>query len=59
MKYFLDTEFIEGFRKPLFSKRRHFIDLISVGVVAEDGRELGYDTDNYIEQGLAIKYEAE
>lgn len=39
MKYFLDTEFIEAFHKPLFGKRRHFIDLISIGIVAEDGRE--------------------
>jgi len=39
MKYFLDTEFIEGFRKPLFGKSRYFIDLISIGIVAEDGRE--------------------
>lgn len=39
MKYFLDTEFIEGFHKPLFGKRRHHIDLISIGIVAEDGRE--------------------
>jgi hypothetical protein len=39
MKYFIDFEFIEGFKKPLFGKRRHFIDLISVGIVAEDGRE--------------------
>jgi hypothetical protein len=38
MRYFLDTEFIEGFHKPLFGKRRHFIDLISIGIVAEDGR---------------------
>lgn len=38
MKYFLDTEFIEGFHKPWFGKRRHFIDLISIGIVAEDGR---------------------
>jgi len=38
-KYFIDTEFIEGFHKPLFGKRRHFIDLISIGIVAEDGRE--------------------
>jgi len=38
MKYFIDTEFIEGFHKPLFGKRRHFIDLISIGIVAEDGR---------------------
>ena len=39
MKYFLDTEFIEGFHKPIFGKRRHFVDLISIGIVAEDGRE--------------------
>lgn len=39
MKYFIDLEFIEGFHKPLFGKRRHFIDLISIGIVAEDGRE--------------------
>lgn len=38
MKYFLDTEFIEGFHKPLFGKRRHFIDLISIGIVREDGK---------------------
>lgn len=38
-KFFLDTEFIEGFHKPLFGKRRHFIDLISIGIVAEDGSE--------------------
>lgn len=37
MKYFLDTEFIEGFHKPLFGKRRHFIDLISIGLVCDDG----------------------
>jgi len=39
MKHFFDCEFIEGFKKPLFGKRRHFIDLISIGIVAEDGRE--------------------
>lgn len=39
MKYFIDTEFIEGFHKPLLGKRRHFIDLISIGIVCEDGRE--------------------
>lgn len=38
MKYFIDTEFIEGFHKPLFGKRRHFIDLISIGIYAEDGQ---------------------
>ena len=39
MKYFIDTEFIEGFHKPMSGKRRHFIDLISIGIIAEDGRE--------------------
>lgn len=39
MKYFIDTEFIEGFHKPLFGKKRHFIDLISIGIVCEDGRK--------------------
>lgn len=44
MKYFLDTEFIESFYQPKilgipFGKKRHFIDLISIGIVAEDGRE--------------------
>lgn len=39
MKYFIDTEFIEDFHKPWFGKRRHYIDLISIGIVAEDGRE--------------------
>ncbi len=38
MKYFLDTEFIEGFHKPLFGKKRHFVDLVSIGILAEDGR---------------------
>lgn len=39
MKYFLDTEFIEGLHKPMFGKKRHFIDLISIGIVSEDGAE--------------------
>jgi hypothetical protein len=39
MKYFIDTEFHEGFNKPLFGRNRHFIDLISIGIVAEDGRK--------------------
>lgn len=38
-KYYIDTEFIESFHKPLFGKKRHFIDLISIGIKAEDGRE--------------------
>lgn len=39
MKYYLDTEFIEGFHRPFLGRRRHFVDLISIGIVAEDGRE--------------------
>lgn len=40
MKYFFDTEFIEGFTQPLlFGRKRHFIDLISIGIKCEDGRE--------------------
>lgn len=46
MKYFLDTEFIEGFKKPIkwlptignFNKPYHSIQLISIGIVCEDGR---------------------
>lgn len=38
-KFFIDCEFIEGFHKPLFGKRRHFIDLISIAIVCEDGKE--------------------
>jgi hypothetical protein len=37
MKYFIDFEFSEGFHKPMFGKRRHHIDLISVAVVNEIG----------------------
>lgn len=39
MKYFLDTEFIEGSQKTWFGKTKPTIDLISIGIVAEDGRE--------------------
>ena len=45
MKYFIDTEFIEGPQKEsflisLFRKETpNTIDLISIGIVAEDGRE--------------------
>jgi hypothetical protein len=42
MKYFLDTEFLEGtqreFSNFLISKEHFkYIDLISIGIVAEDG----------------------
>lgn len=39
MKYFLDQEFHERMYKPLFCKEHHIIELISIGIVAEDGRE--------------------
>lgn len=47
MKYFIDTEFIEGFKKPFLGKKRHFIDLISIGVYCEDGRELYLISSEY------------
>jgi hypothetical protein len=45
MKYFYDTEFLEGTQKKRFlgipyGKTKPTIDLISIGIVAEDGREL-------------------
>jgi len=45
MKYFIDTEFLEGTQKENFpislfrKKTPPTIDLISIGIVAEDGRE--------------------
>ena len=39
MKYFLDTEFLEGTQKKWFGETKPTIDLISIGIVAEDGRE--------------------
>jgi hypothetical protein len=63
MKYFIDTEFIEGFHKPLFGKKRHFIDLISIGIVCEDGREYyaisnefnTKDADNWVKENVINK----
>ena len=39
MKYFLNTEFLEGTQKKLFGETKPTIDLISIGIVCEDGRE--------------------
>lgn len=47
MNYYIDTEFHEYFKKPIswlptigkFNKPYHTIELISIGIVAEDGRE--------------------
>ena len=52
MKYFIDMEFIEGFREqcirwPFKWKQNHFIDLISIGVVCEDGREYYAISEEY------------
>ena len=46
MNYYLDTEFIESWKKPIkwlptignFNKPYHSIQLISIGIVCEDGR---------------------
>ncbi len=39
MKYFIDTEFHEYSKKRLFGKPIDTIELISIGIVADDGRE--------------------
>jgi hypothetical protein len=39
MKYFIDTEFVEGVQSTMFCSARPTIDLISIGLVAEDGRK--------------------
>lgn len=46
MKYFIDTEFIEGFHIQK-GRKRHHIDLISIGIVAEDGREFHKISSEY------------
>lgn len=47
MKYFLDQEFVERFHKPWLGKSRHIIDLISIGIVAEDCREYQAISNEY------------
>ena len=37
--YFMDCEFLEGTQKKWFGETKPTIDLISIGIVAEDGRE--------------------
>ena len=39
MRYYLDTEFLEGTQKSFFGKTKPIIDLISIGIVSEGGRE--------------------
>ncbi len=38
MRYFIDTEFLEGPQKTFFGKSKPTIDLISIGIVSEDRR---------------------
>lgn len=37
--FYIDCEFHEGFYKPFFGKKRHFIDLISIALVRQDGKK--------------------
>ncbi len=46
-KFYIDTEFIERFHKPFFDKKRHVIDLISIGIVAENGKEYHAISNEY------------
>lgn len=46
-KFFIDLEFIEGFHKPLLGKRRHFIDVISIGMVSDDNRTFHFISSEY------------
>lgn len=39
MKYFYDTEFLEGTQKKWFGNSKPTIDLISIGIISEDNRE--------------------
>lgn len=39
MKYFIDTEFLEGTQKSWLKNSKPTIDLISIGIVSEDNRE--------------------
>jgi hypothetical protein len=38
MNFYLDTEFYEGLTRPLIGKKEHTIDLISIALLAENGR---------------------
>jgi hypothetical protein len=65
MNYFLDTEFLEGTQKTFFGKSKPTIDLISIGIVCENGNTYyaiskdfnlkdawnRYDIESYDKQG--------
>ncbi len=52
MFYYLDTEFIERFHKPLFGKARHVIELVSISLVSED---IGHGSRTY--NAISSEYE--
>lgn len=60
MKYFFDTEFITGFKKPIpflptignWNKPEFYIHLVSIGIVDETGREY-YAISNEFNPGMA------
>lgn len=63
MNIYLDTEFIESFSRPsIFCKSRHFIDLISIGVVSDTGnhytaisKEYNYnDANDWVKEHVII-----
>jgi len=49
MNYYIDFEFNENFTRPFIGvgKRYHYIDLISVGIVSNDGREYSAISKEY------------
>jgi hypothetical protein len=64
MKYFLDTEFIEGFTSRFIGdKERHFIELISIGIVDETGRSFyaisnefkEHDANDWVKENVIAK----
>ena len=72
MNYFLDTEFLEGTQKTFFGKTKPTIDLISIGIVCENGNTYyaisnefnlkdawnRYDTESYYYQFIEILFVA-
>jgi hypothetical protein len=61
MNYYLDTEFIEGqqsLRLSEYLQNLPTIDLISIGIVSQDGREYyAVSKDFNLKEGIEIKEE--
>lgn len=64
MKFFLDTEFIEGFTSCfLADKERHFVELISIGIIDEGGRSIyaisnefkKHDANDWVKENVISK----